>query len=161
MLRKARSCRRQTLAFFPRRQPNSLFGNPVCLRTPKFLGLSRGQKPAIPPWGARKRAKHRRVHALYTKTYIYIYIYVCAETEPTERSCGWVAHVSRGGPFHRSCHRHAGCLFLRAAAIFSCTGAAYPPQKKAMGQNPVPKSSEHPNPTTNIGSKMGGAPTPK
>ena len=33
----------------------------------------------------------------------------------------------------------------------------------AMGQNPKPNRtpSEHPNPTTKIGSKMGGAPTPK
>ena len=31
----------------------------------------------------------------------------------------------------------------------------------AMGQNPNRTRSEHPNPTTKIGSKMGGAPTPK
>ena len=30
-----------------------------------------------------------------------------------------------------------------------------------MGQNPNRTTSEHPNPTTKIGSKMGGAPTPK
>ena len=30
----------------------------------------------------------------------------------------------------------------------------------AMGQNPNCTPSEHPNPTTKIGSKMGGAPTP-
>ena len=31
----------------------------------------------------------------------------------------------------------------------------------AMGQDPNHGPFEHPNPTTKIGSKMGGAPTPK
>ena len=31
----------------------------------------------------------------------------------------------------------------------------------AMGQNPNRPPSEHPNPSTKIGSTMGGAPTPK
>ena len=52
------------------------------------------------------------------------------------------------------------CVFF---VFFPNSQTTHPPTKGylAMGRNPNRTPSEHPNPTNGIGSKMGGAPTPK
>ena len=63
----------------------------------------------------------------------------------------------RGGHTSRRPRRSAPAALQRSKGLEPCTGSNPPRDEKyvAMGQNPNRGPSEHPNPTTKIGSKMG------